>query len=212
MALASTALCAGLIGAGLPARAAPEAVPVQVSATVATETGPVIAPAKPGVYSATKQDAVHYRIKVTGRHFTSRDAIEKYLLYRAAELALQQHATWFTLVESRGKGDKVPAPKPNPGGLHYSFRMNYWRPAWRYAPAGAPAMKAWSRSSRTIFFADGKDAGAVVGFETSAVIVMQKGPMDDADPLAFEPSAVSDFLVNQVRHRNRFAGRRLIGV
>jgi hypothetical protein len=32
----------------------------------------------------------------------------------------------------------------------------------------------------------------------SADIVVHKGPMDDADPLAFEAGAVNDFLVNQV--------------
>ena len=35
-------------------------------------------------------------------------------------------------------------------------------------------------------------------FEVSAEIVVRKGPMDDADPLAFEAWALSDLLVNQV--------------
>ena len=35
-------------------------------------------------------------------------------------------------------------------------------------------------------------------FEVSAEIVVHKGPMDDADPLAFEAWALSDLLVNQV--------------
>ena len=38
----------------------------------------------------------------------------------------------------------------------------------------------------------------ITDFEVSAEIVVRKGPMDDADPLAFEAWAVSDLLVNQV--------------
>ena len=39
---------------------------------------------------------------------------------------------------------------------------------------------------------------AVTDFEVGAEIVVHKGPMDDADPLAFEAWALSDLLVNQV--------------
>jgi hypothetical protein len=35
-------------------------------------------------------------------------------------------------------------------------------------------------------------------FEVSADIVLRQGPMDDANPLAFEAGAVSDLLINQV--------------
>jgi len=35
-------------------------------------------------------------------------------------------------------------------------------------------------------------------FEVSADILLHKGAMNDADPLAFEAGAVSDLLVNQV--------------
>ena len=163
-----------------------------------TANGPTVPAAKPGVYSASRINATRYRLTVTGHTFTARDAIEKYLAYRAAELALEQKAPWFTLVESRNDGDTVPASKPDSSGMHYSFRMAYWRPAWRYKLAGASAWSTWSPFSGAPFFADGTDPKTVTDFEVSAEILLRKGPMEDTNPLAFEPRAVSEFLVNQV--------------
>lgn len=181
-----------------PALAAPEAGPASASAPVPAESPPVVAPAKPGVYSETKQNATRYRLTVKGHAFTSRDATERYLLYRAAELTLARHFQWFTIAESRRKGDTAPLLKPDPTGLRYSFRLSSWRPVWRYRLAGSSAWSGWSPFANAAFFADGKDPKAITDFEVSADIVMNPGTMDDSNPLAFEPGAVSDFLVNQV--------------
>ena len=139
-----------------------------------------------------------FRVTIKGQTFTARDAIEKYLFYRAAMLALEQRSPWFTLVEGRSPGDTPPPPQADPSGYHYSFRMAYWRPVWRYKRTGSAAWSTWSLFSGGAFFADGKDPKAVSDYEVSADIVMQKGPMDDRNPIAFEPRAVSEFLVNQV--------------
>ncbi len=160
------------------------------------QTPPMVPPAKPGVFTATKKGANGYRLVVTGRNFTSRDAIDHYLAYRAAILTEEQKSNWFTLTETRAPTDTVPASKPDPGGLRYSFRMPYWRPMWRYKTAGSPAWKSWSPFSGTAFPIT--DAKSVTDFEASADIVLHKGPMNDADPLAFEAGAVDDWLVNQV--------------
>lgn len=162
-----------------------------------SEIGPMVPAAKPGIYSQSKQSAGHYRLTVKGHNFTSQDAIEKYVLYRAADLTRQQHFQWFTLTEKRRKGDIAPLPKRDPAGLQYSFRMQYWRPVWRYKLVGSPKWTTWSPFSTVAFFAQGKDPKTISEFELSADIVMHKGTMDD-DPLAFEADAVSDFLINQV--------------
>ena len=105
-------------------------------------------------------------------------------------------SAWFTLTEAHAKGDTVPASKPDPAGLRYSFRIAYWRPQWRYKTAGAPAWKSWSPFSGAAFPIT--DAKSVTDFEVSADIVLHKGQMNDADPLAYEAGAVDDWLVNQV--------------
>lgn len=160
------------------------------------QTPPMVPPAKPGVFTATKKGANGYHLVVTGHNFTSRDAIEYYLAYRAAILTQEQKSNWFTLVENRTKTDPVPASKPDPAGLRYSFRIAYWRPMWRYKTQGSPAWKSWSPFSGTAFPIT--DPKSVTDYEASADIVLHKGPMNDADPLAYEAGAVDDWLVNQV--------------
>jgi hypothetical protein len=187
-----------MLGAGHATWAASDAGPASAPASAPSQIAPMVPPAKPGVYSETKRSAIRYRLTLKGHSFSSRDAIEKYLLYRAADLTLQQHYQWFTLIESHSKGDAAPVPKPDPAGPRYSFRMNFWRPVWRYKLAGSSAWSTWSPFSNAAFFADGKDAKTVTDFDVSADIVTHKGTMDDSNPLAFEPSAVSDFLINQV--------------
>ncbi len=172
-----------------PATAQPASAGVQNQA-------PEVAPAKPGVFTLQKKGGTRFHLAVKGHTFTSREGIEKYLLYRAAELTLDQHDSWFTLIETRAKGDTAPPSKPDPQGLRFSFRMAYWRPVWRYKLAGAAGPQSWSPFSSAAFPIT--DPKTVSDFEVSADIVLHKGIMDDADPLAFEPGAVSDLLVNQV--------------
>jgi hypothetical protein len=176
---------------------AAETAPAATS-TPPSEAGPMVPSAKAGVYSQTKQNATRYQVSVKGHEFTTRGAIEKYLLFRAATLAQQQKFPWFTLAESRNKADTEPMPQPDAMGLHYSFRLKYWRPVWRYKLAGAPAWSNWSPFAGAVFFADGVEAKTITDFEVSAEIVMHNGPMEDNNPLAFEAGAVSDFLINQV--------------
>ena len=178
------------------APATPQPATAQAASAGAQDQAPEVPPAKPGVFTLQKKGATRYHLAVKGHTFSSRDAIEKYLLYRAAELTLDQHDSWFTLAEARAKGDTIPASKPDPAGLRYSFRMAYWRPVWRLKLAGATAWQNWSPFSGAAFPVT--DPKTVSDFEVSADIVLHKGIMNDADPLAYEAGAVSDFLVNQV--------------
>lgn len=157
---------------------------------------PQVPPAAPGVFSAQKRGPAGFHISVTGHTFTSRDAIEKYLAYRAAELTKAEQSDWFTLVEKRAKGDTAPVPKTDPVGPRFSFRMEYWRPLWRYKANALPAWKSWSPFSGSAFFAG--DPKTVTAYEASADIVLHKGTVTGNNPLAFDADALSDFLVNQV--------------
>ncbi len=159
---------------------------------------PMVPPAAPGVFSIQEKGPNQVLLTVKAHTFTSRPEIENYLIYRAAELALERKSNWFTLVESRAPGDAAPTPNADPKGLHYSFRMAYWRPVWRYKLTGDTAWKTWRPFSGAAFFAEGKDAKTITDYEVSAELVLRKGRMDDLNPLAFEARAVSDLMVNQV--------------
>lgn len=177
--------------------AQPPAAGSSTSSSAQTDNVPEVPPAGPGVFSSQKRGATRYRLILHGHVFTSRDAIEKYLAYRAAELTLDNHFPWFIFVENRTASDKVPPPKRDAGGKRYSFRFAYWQPIWRYKISGSNAWKSWSPFSGAAFFADGLDPKTITDYEVSADIALHSG-MDDDNPLGFDASAVSDFLVNQV--------------
>ena len=157
----------------------------------------MVPPAAPGVFTVKQSGPNTFKFVVAGHTFTSRDEIEKYLAYRAARQTIEQGGTWFTLNEDRGKGETaVPASARDPEGQRYSFRMKYFRPIWRYKVNNSPTWTRWSPFSGEPFTS--ADPKTITDFEVSAEIVVRKGPMDDADPLAFEAWALSDLLVNQV--------------
>ena len=191
--LALAALCASA-GISLAAEAPAPAKPAATAAPA--DTLPMVPPAKPGVFTATKKGATGYHLVVVGHKFSTRSDIEKYLAWRAAELTMEQKSNWFTFVESRTKTDTAPVPKRDPAGLRYSFRMDYWRPVWRYKTSGNPAWQSWSPFAGAAF--PTVDPKTITDFEVSADIVLRQGQMDDANPLAFEAGAVSDLLINQV--------------
>ncbi|WP_449380376.1 CC0125/CC1285 family lipoprotein [Bradyrhizobium sp. UFLA05-112] len=196
--MALAALCAS---AGISLAADPTATPALTPAPAkpaqaSSDNLPMVPPAKPGVFTVTKKDAARLHLVVAGHKFTTRDDIEKYLAYRAAQLTMEQKASWFTFVESRSNGDTAPVPKRDPAGLRYSFRMEYFRPVWRYKVKGSPVWKSWSPFAGTAIATE--DLKSITDFEVSADIVLHEGQMDDANPLAFEAGAVSDLLINQV--------------
>jgi len=174
----------------VPAQSAP---PQDASSAPA---GPVVPDAAPGVFTMQQRGPGRFHLVVTGHAFTSREAIEKYLAYRAAKLTMDQHFSWFSFMESRIKGDTAPVPKPDPSGPRYSFRLEFFRPVWRYRTAASPAMLRWSPFSGAAFFAD--DPKKIAQYEVSADIVLHKGMVADDNPLAFDASALSQFLLNQV--------------
>ena len=154
-------------------------------------------PAGPGVFTVKPSGPSTFKLVVTGHVVTSRGDIEKYLAYRAARHTVEQGGSWFTLKEDRGQGETaVPIPARDPEGQRFSFRMKYFRPVWRYKTNGSAEWTRWSPFSGAPFIA--ADPKSISDFEVSAEIVVRKGPMDDADPLAFEAWALSDLLVNQV--------------
>lgn len=167
------------------------AQPAPAAGAPATPIGPK-APA-PGVFTVKKTGAALH-LSVSGHHFTSRAALENYLAFRAAEQTQAGKAQWFTLVEHRAKGDTVPVPKGDPTGPRFSFRMDYFRPGWRYRLAGSPQWQAWSPFSGQPF----PDLKTATDYQLSADIVTHKGMVDDVNPLAFDAGAVSDYLINQV--------------
>ena len=58
-----------------------------------------------GGYSEQRLAPDRYIVKFHGNELTSRDRVEGYLLYRAAEVTTQNGYDWFTVVDRRTEHD-----------------------------------------------------------------------------------------------------------
>ena len=159
---------------------------------------PMLGPPAPaaGVFRAARTGTANLRLTLTGKSFTGKQPLENYLAWRAATETMANKFQWFSFTERRVAGDKVPVPKGDPAGPRFSFRMEFFRPQWRYRIAGSPAWHRWSPFSGAAF--PTLDPKTVTDYELTADIVMRRGMVDDVSPLAFDAGAVSDYLINQV--------------
>ena len=84
-----------------------------------------------GGYSDQVLDDTHFRVSFRGNDVTSREQVETYLLYRAAELTAAKGFDWFEMVDrhTRNTGQTY-IDSYGPWGY------GYWRPSWRYGRGG----------------------------------------------------------------------------
>lgn len=138
-----------------------------------------------GGYSEQRLQDDRYRVMFSGNEFTSRQRVENYLLYRAAELTLQAGYDGFTMaqrgtdptVHTRVYGDPF---GPGPFG--------FWGPSWRFRGRGF-GWRSWDPWIRRPFWADDFDVSTVTSFEASAEIVMFHGARS-GDPRSFDAHQV----------------------
>ncbi len=145
----------------------------------ACETATPYVPAPPGPaangygYRDTKIDSTHWRVSFSGNSVTSRETVDKYLLYRAAELTLQQGFDWFQASDrATDKKTNFYGTDPyygSPFGVAYGWG---WRPYWGFGgPWGWRRWDPWGGP-----WGGGIDIQQVNRFEASAEIVMGHGP------------------------------------
>ena len=81
-----------------------------------------------GGYSDIQIEPNRFRVAFSGNSMTSRETVETYLLYRAAQLSLDRGFDWFKMADrntERHSNTYISEPfRPGPWG--------YWGPAWRY--------------------------------------------------------------------------------
>jgi hypothetical protein len=146
-----------------------------------------------GGYAEQRVEGDRWRVTFSGNSLTSRETVESYLLYRAAELTLQQGFDGFTVVDrntdrhSRTYVDPDPLYSPWYGGF------GYWRPYWRYYGHGF-GWRTWDPWWGDPFWADRLDVRTIDRYEASAEIVMFHGPKPQGEPRAFDARAVVDNL------------------
>lgn len=127
-------------------------------------------------YSDTRIESGRYRLKFSGNTSTPRETVENYLLFRASELTLEQGYDWFRLVSPHtqesttvSRSYRDPFGPPYYGGFY-----------WRYYRGGWGTWGAWQETSTTFH-----------RYETSAEVILGRGPKPADDPLAYDAREVS---------------------
>lgn len=147
-----------------------------------------------GGFSEQRLEGDRFRVTFSGNSLTSRDTVEAYLLFRAAELTVQQGYDWFGIVERDTERDRRTYVERDPFYRPwYGPTYGYWRPYWRYYGGGF-GWRTWDPYWGDPFWADRLDVRTVEKFEATAEIVMRKGPKPADDPRAFDARGVMDNL------------------
>jgi hypothetical protein len=124
-----------------------------------------------GGYSEQRLGDNRFRVTFDGNTLTSRERVEGYMLYRAAELTVQNGYDWFRVVDRLTERDRRTYTEP-------SYRPWYgygaWRPYWRYYRPRY-GWYEWYPYGIDPFWADGVDVRTVEEFEAHAEITMHRG-------------------------------------
>jgi hypothetical protein len=159
--------------------------------TTATPYQPNIAGQKvSGGYSELRVEDNRYRVTFAGNSLTSRQTVEGYLLYRAAELTVEQGFDWFAIVDRNTDVDRRTYVDSDPFfSPWYGPGYGYWRPSWRYY-GGGYGWRSWDPYWGSPFWGDSIDVRTVTKFEASAEVIMHRGAKPADDPRAFDARAV----------------------
>ncbi|HUO21950.1 MAG TPA: hypothetical protein VMU59_05480 [Caulobacteraceae bacterium] len=129
--------------------------------------------ASQGGYAETKLNDDVWRVTFSGNSLTSRDTVERYLLYRAAELTVNQGFDWFLdthrATDKKTSYEVDPFYATGPGfGWGYGFR-----PSWRFGgPWGWRGYDPWGPG---LWGPGPYSVDQITRYETSAEIRMGHG-------------------------------------
>lgn len=139
-----------------------------------------------GGFTEQRIEQNRYRVAFVGNDYTSRQRVENYLLFRAAELTVANGYDGFTVVQ-RDTDRKVDFRSyGSPGGFYGGGFYPYWRPYWRYR--GSFGWRHWDPWYGGPFWADRIDIRTVDSYEAMAEIVMFRGRR--TDPMSFDARQV----------------------
>ncbi|MEP2101714.1 MAG: hypothetical protein ABJP02_09405 [Parasphingorhabdus sp.] len=142
-----------------------------------------------GGYSDKRLTDDRYRVDFAGNIFTSRDRVEGYLLYRAAELTDQNDYDWFMLIDHTTERDRRTyvdrSPRYDPW---YGTGYGYWRPHWRYYRGNV--WTTWHPYGGYRFWSYDVDVRTVEKFEAHAEIKMGSGPAPEDGQRVFNAREV----------------------
>lgn len=149
-------------------------------------------------YSDQQIESNRFLVNFSGNSLTDRQTVETYLLYRAAELTVQNGYDHFRMVRRATDADSSFVPV---GGTYDPY-YSYFSPHYRfYGPRGRLVRGYpyhWSRwGYHDPFWGRPAEYREVTRFEASAEILMGKGAKPD-DPAYFNADEVMMNLAGQI--------------
>ena len=135
-----------------------------------------------------------FSVTFAGNTVTSRETVEKYLLFRSAQLTLERGFDYFVMVDRDTDRQQQIYSTPGFGGPGYGgfgFGGGYWGPSWHYYGRGF-GWRNWNRFGGDPFWGDTVDIRSVDRFEATAEIVMRRGPIPRDNLRAFNARSVVD--------------------
>lgn len=143
-----------------------------------------------GGYSQQLIAPNHYRVRFHGNSMTSRETVEAYLLYRAAELTIEQGGDWFTMLDRETEHTITRERRPDPYYRPwYGPDYGLWLPYWDYRLRGR-GWYSWDPWHADPFWADRIDHREIEAFEVSADIRIMQGTVPAGDPRAYDARRV----------------------
>lgn len=152
-----------------------------------------------GGYSETRIEPDRWRVNFSGNSMTSRETVEGYLLFRAAELTLQNGGDWFSIVDRQTDSRSRTYVDPDPFYHPWYGGFGYWRPSWRFRGRGF-GWRTWDPYFGDPFWADRYNVQTIQNFEASAEIITHKGVKPADDPRAFDAHAVVENLKPKIQY------------
>lgn len=152
-----------------------------------------------GGWSESRVEADRFRITFAGNSLTDRETVEGYLLFRAAELTVQNGYDGFKVAD-RDTDKKVrTVVDSDPFYRPWYGVYGLWRPSWRFYGRGY-GWRGWDPFWGDPFWNDRVDVRTIERYEAAAEILMFKGPKAEGDPQAFDARAVIENLKPRIRY------------
>ena len=147
-------------------------------------------------FSDSQVEQNRFLVSFAGNSSTPRDTVERYLLFRAAEITLQQGGDYFLMVDrDTDLQSRTYTTGGFNSGLGYGGFGGYWGPSWRYYGGGFGYGRGfgWSPWYGGGFGAfNDFDVQTVQRYEASAEIVVGRGPTPRNNLRAFNARQVVD--------------------
>lgn len=129
-----------------------------------------------GGYAEEQLEPGRYTVAFAGNTLTSRQRVEQYMLFRAAELTLRDGYDGFRIVDQTTECDRQTITELAPV-YHPYYGYNSYRPLWRYYYEGR--WTNWYPYYDDPFYNTRTVTRIVERFEAHAEIEMLRAPLDD---------------------------------